>query len=199
MANPQLCLGSLPMPGRYGAILPGGPNLQISERPSGDLLQISGWDGFENDVAPLLSRIGIAEMPGYGDAVEGLGGVTLYRLAPDRIWLRGAGTVAMNDVAAEVAGHSDLVSLDLSQARAVIAIAGKGSEDLFARLIMVDCDAAVFAPGQFRQTVLHEVSVLVHRRGLEQFEILLPSSWGAAVWTYIMDAGKPLGYEVTTG
>jgi|GEM_PF-1911443 len=198
-------------PGRYGARMPGGSAVRLGERPLGELMQLSGrGNGFSNRLGSVLSGLGVDSAPDFGEVAVGDNGLEVLRLAPDRLWLRsppreaGVRQAKALDLALAANGLDLEVmwKLDLSQSRAVIVIEGAGegcgAEDLLARLISLDCDASMFEPGSFEETVLHDVSVLVQRKGLAEFEILVPVTWAQSLWSYVREAALPLGYEISS-
>lgn len=179
--------------GQYGRH---GGELVLSERPLGQLIQITAWGGDTVSFAGVVGQLGLSGLPAFGGTVEA-GGVEVFRLAPGRLWLRADdGDAALARVG--LSTGPEWAALDLSHSRAVISASGAEVEELMARLVTVDCSLAALPPGRFSQTALHEVSVVVFRRSAEDFEIWVPVTWAPCLWSYVRDAAGSLGYRVAT-
>ena len=91
------------------------------------------------------------------------------------------------------AGSSGAV-VDLSQARAVICIAGEHSRDLLAMGCPLDLHQ--FA-GCCAQSLLGQVNVLLHlRQEADAFDLFVARSYALGVWDWLTDAAAGFGYRV---
>jgi sarcosine oxidase subunit gamma len=187
-------------PGRFGAA--GEPQLVLSERPLGALMQIAGWrNSFENAVRPLMAHLGLGGI-GRFDHAQRSRNALAFRIAPERVLLRlptGAGWAELESMLDPM----QTPFLDLSHSRTLVRVAGTKAPDLLARLMPIDFDERVFGPGHFVQSGIHTVSVLVHRQddesGAPVFDIYMPRSFAVSLWAFITQTALPLGYHVESG
>ncbi len=165
----------------------GSQSIILEMRPTNGLTQFAGWDDFDIALKPILARVGLTDGGSFKTA-QATNGVTAWRIAPDKIWIEGATDLADY--------HSDeLVTLDLGHARTVITVSGKGARDLLACVISIDIGEAVFQDGDFVQTGIHGVGVLIQCRHSNRFDILVPSTWARAVWDLLADTSAFLGND----
>ncbi|MEX0305206.1 MAG: sarcosine oxidase subunit gamma [Leisingera sp.] len=173
-------------PGSYGAA--GAAGITMGTCRTGGLWQIAGWDSFEAAAAPVLDTLGLGAAGDFrscGQSSE----ATAWRVAPDRILIRSS---------ADLSGFmsEQLAVLDLGHARTVITLSGPAARDLLSQVIAVDTAPAAFGPGEFRQTGIHHVGVLIHCTGPGSFELLVPCTWAETVWEVLFDNALPHGVAV---
>lgn len=178
--NPQL------ISGHYGAV--GSTGVYLSARWVSDLWQIAGWQNFDQSAGSVLNRLGF-DNPGNYSHFQQTHGRSCWRIAPDKILIENAGDLS-NDMT------EDLVTLDLSHARIALLIRGRQSRDTLSQMIDVDISSDTFSPGQFIQTAIHHVAVLIQCTGEECFEIFVPVSWVDSVAGFICRNAEPYGYEI---
>ena len=95
-----------------------------------------------------------------------------------------------------LAGSSGAV-VDLSQARAVICIAGEHSRDLLAMGCPLDLHHRDFAAGCCAQSLLGQVNVLLHLcQEADAFDLFVARSYALSVWDWLTDAAAGFGYRV---
>ena len=172
--------------GRHGAS--GDAGLVLSSRPINGLWQIAGWENFETIAKPLLETLGLPGLGNYRQA-QAAGGVTSWRIAPDKLLLEGADDLTSHTAA-------DLMVLDLGHARAAITLEGAAARDLLAQLIAIDTAPSAFGPGEFLQTGIHHVGVLIHCTGENSFDILVPGTWSETVWDVVVHNALPHGLTI---
>ena len=180
--------------GAYGAAPAGGMPFVLSESAPGALAQIAGWDDFAEAAAPALDRLGFDGLGDYRTAQRS-GAVTSFRIAPDKILLRHHEAAGLDDALALLDG-ARAAPLDLSHSRWLVRVEGPAAADLLARLAPIDFDTAAFASGDFVQTGIHHVAVLIHRVRPEAFEIYVPVTWTVSFWHLVCEAAAPFGYRV---
>ena len=191
-------LASLCTPGRYGAI-DGAPAVSIHERPDRMLLQVSGWPASFAAVCRKLSTALECEIPVDGKTAIGMRQWTIFRVAPDRLWIAGPGADrTLGELARELGDEA--VVLELDHSRVVLRVAGQSAALLLNRGVPVDLDEAAFAAGAFAQSVVHGVSVLVHRvadvGGASAFDVYVPRDYAVSFWEWLIGCAQTLGYEV---
>ncbi|MGH1467066.1 MAG: sarcosine oxidase subunit gamma [Cognatishimia sp.] len=185
MLEPKSPLSKYLVPTMVGA--QGDDSLCLSERPISSLWQIAGWADFDAAAKSVLTKLGVQSGDYRHKGAQG--DVSCYRVAPDRILIEGCQN--LDEFAAE-----NLVVLDLSHARTVICISGAQARTALAKLCAVDTSAEAFQPGQFIQTGMHHIAVLMQCLSDEEFEIQLPGTWAVSLWEAICFNAEPFGYEV---
>ena len=196
MPEVRSALAECMKPGRYGA---GAATVMLSEKPIGRLMQIAGWPGsFEAAATRIMRGLGFSSIGDFRMA-RAVGANIAFRIAPERILLSLPDDDTWNRVAPSL-NPSDTPSLDLSHARARIAISGACVRDLMARLLPIDLHEEAFARGQFVQTGLHSVPILLHRLADQNdaaaYDLYCPYTWAVSVWEALIGSALPLGYEI---
>lgn len=192
MSNCHSAFSTATSPGGSGA----GPSdapVMLDEVRIGALHQLAGWDDFETGVQDALLRMG-AKLPTAFGRVETAPGLRIYRTAPGRV-------LVLSDRAQPIPQTDPfrIVALDLSHSRIALALRGPNAADVLSRCAPMDFSARYFPPGQFVQTVIHEVSVLIDRRSDDSFTLLVPYTWSASVLGRLCRAAAPFGYGPTIG
>lgn len=152
--------------------------------------QLAGWSDFAAAAHPALGALDIPNLGGYRRA-QCLNGRTLWRVAPDKVWIEGVGALDLTRH-----GGDNLVVLDLSQSRIMVTIAGTKARNLLAMMCPVDVSSDAFAPGDFVQTAMAQTAVLVQCQSDTAFEVMVPVTWAASLWDALCLAATPLGYVV---
>lgn len=172
--------------GHHGA--DGTPGVTLSNRALLGLWQVAGWDGFEAAVLPVLAKLGIKEVGDYRKAQQAKD-VRTWRIAPDRVLIE-------TDTDLSGVGSDDLAVLDLGHARTVITLSGPAARDVLMQLVAIDLGPQAFIDGEFVQTGIHHVSVLIQCTGENSFDILVPGTWAASVWHVIHENALPHGLVI---
>lgn len=165
--------------------------LALSEERIGVLLQIAGWDGFDEKLAALAERLGLALPPDY-QTVAFVEDRKLYRTAPGRALIQSKRPLPVPDA-------PDLVTLDLSHSKTAIVLQGTHASDVLSRTVPMDFDLSQLPVGRFAQTGMHEVAILIERTAHERFRILAPYTWARSVWDRLCTAAAPFGYDILPG
>ncbi len=152
-----------------------------------------GLDGaFAQALAPVLGSAPARE-PQQG---QRLARGQLLNVAPGQHWLISSDRLLFD--AALIALPAALGSAtNLSHSRVRVAVAGTEVPRLLAKGITVDLDPTVFRVGQFVQTRLHHVGVLLHRVQVGSYELYLPRTFALSLWEWLCDAALADGYEVS--
>ena len=153
----------------------------LGERDAGTLVQLAGWSRFEQVVGPVLARLGFKGIGQAGRAASA-GPWLLYRTAPDRVLLRG-GTVSE---AMALAGP-ELTALDLTQSRRCLTLTHENLEEIVPLLLSIDTRPSRWPAGTAVQTGLHGISVLAHRTGENELDLLVPATWASSITQYLHD------------
>lgn len=197
MAELRSPLAGAVVAGRHGQVGPNGPPLVLSEGNLGCLWQVAGWRDFADAAEPVLAALGWS---GLGDhrTVRVSAGAECYRVAPDRLWLRGTEPTVI-EAALALGPTGRLAKLDLSHSRCVIRLSGTKSEDLLARVSSLDFALRTFPIDGFAQTGIHQVAVLIRRLSQECFDIFVPVTWAVSLWDWLCTNAEPFGYVVEPG
>ena len=175
------------IPGHFGAS--GVAGVVLGERPVAILQQVAGWQGFEDVAAPMLADLGLTGLGGYRSA-QVVKGCTAWRTAPDKVLIEGAKDLSPY-------ANDELVTLDLSHARTAITLRGANARDVLAQVIAIDTSPQAFTVGDFLQTGIHHVGVLIHCTAADSFEILTPVTWAETLWEVLEHNAAPFGYEIS--
>ena len=186
MPKTRLPLESKCVAGHHGTI--SDSCVILSVREVRGLWQIAGWDNFSVAAKSALKLLGSQKLGDYRIAQD-LSAATVWRISPDKVLIE-------SSVDLSAFASADLAVLNLSHARTIIKLAGSASRDLLAQLVAIDVTFASFKPGEFLQTSIHHVGVLVHCTGKMEFDIFVPGTWAEAIWDYLYDNALPHGLLV---
>lgn len=151
----------------------------IKEVQLGCLTQLAGWGDFERKVGDAL-RAQELSLPDDFRSSFRRGSTIIWRIAPDRAWVRSEAPVAVRDA-------TDLAVLDVSDSRRCLVLEGPGAIGLLSRVAALDFSDAAFPVGQFAQTAIHHVSVLIDRQGIDQFTVLIPTTLARSLTSFLAD------------
>jgi len=129
-------------------------------------------------------------------------GIRVLWLGPDE-WLivtdeeKVAGLV--RGLIEQLAGQSFALA-DVSEARAVIGLAGAAARDVLSQGTAIDLHPRAFAPGHAAQTLLARVPVILHQRDAEpRYDIYVQRSLAEYLWSWLEDAAQDCGVAVVEG
>jgi sarcosine oxidase subunit gamma len=131
-------------------------------------------------------------VPGQRAAVLQEGRGVLW-MSPDEVMLlvpyeAAAGAVA--GLSAALAGTHHL-AVDVSDARAIIAIEGPGCREVLAKGAPVDLASSAFGPGMIRRTRLGTLAVAFWMTGPDAFEVMCFRSVAQYVFDWLETAARP--------
>ena len=135
----------------------------------------------EPALGPQLSLRG-DPLPGFPTApgtAAAVGGRTVLWLGPDE-WLVLGG--------AEQDYPGAAATVDVSANRVCFELSGMEGEDVLAQGCSLDLHPAVFAPGRCAQTLLARVQVILFRRELDRWWILVRPSFAPYLRAWLEDA-----------
>lgn len=152
--------------------------LTLGEVRNFTLTQVTGFGGFEADVAAIAGALS----PANDQAIES-NGRTVFRTGPQAFWFVGPDN---DDLAAKLAGKAIITPLTSSRTR--ISIEGRAARDVLRKGMAIDFHESVFMPGKFAQTGLHHTPVLVHCAAEQRFELYAMRTFAVNVWEWLEDA-----------
>jgi len=88
-------------------------------------------------------------------------------------------------------GKAHALAVDVSDARAMFRVAGKGARDVMAKLAPVDLRTAAFTPGMFRRSRLAQVPAAFWMRDDDTFDIICFRSNAQYVFDLLKVAAQP--------
>ena len=97
---------------------------------------------------------------------------------------------------AEIAVASGTVVTELGHSRTILRVSGEAAREVLARGLPVDLEPGVFAPGAFAQSGIHGVSVLCHRSGRDQFDLIVPRNFAVVIYEWLEETAAQFGYTV---
>lgn len=150
-----------------------GASVTVGEVGLGHLTQLAGWGTFTDAAGKALQAHSLSLPSDYRTPARN-GATTVWRIAPDRVLVRSSTPLG-------VQGTDELVTLDLSDARTCMTVAGDGAAGLLSRVIALDFSEKAFPAGTFVQTSLHHVGVLIERQDRDRFLVLLPTTWARSL------------------
>lgn len=151
----------------------------VTERPMGAVVQIGAWPGTTDHVAAVLHRLTGMAAPAIGRAAGPILG-----LAPGRWLLVDDDRGWAHRLAAAFADGQACVT-DLSAARAALRLAGPGILPLMQSHIAFDLHERAFPVGSCAQTQIHHMVVILRRRGLESFDLLVGRSFARSLLDWL--------------
>ena len=93
-----------------------------------------------------------------------------------------------------------LAITDVSEARAVIGIAGPAAREVLSQGLSIDLHPSAFGPGQAAQTLLARVPIILHQRSeAPRYDLYVSRSLAEYLWHWLEDAGREHGIAVVAG
>jgi sarcosine oxidase subunit gamma len=182
------------------ATAPGGAGVLLSER--GFLGQValrgSGDPAF---VEAAAAALGLAP-PLEPNRVGERGRVRMLWLGPDE-WLvvtpDGKAEALAKKLLEKLQGQAAAV-VEVSEARAVIGLAGPRARDVLSHGCSLDLHPRAFGPGRCAQTLLSRVPIILDQRdGAPSYDIYVHRSFAEHLWGWLEDAGAGYGVAVVGG
>ena len=129
-------------------------------------------------------------------------GMRVLWLGPDE-WLVVAAEEKLGGLAralAEQLAGQSFALVDVSEARAVIGLAGPAVRDVLSQGTSLDLHPRAFAPGHVAQTLLARMPVILHQRSAEpHYDIYVQRSLAEYLWRWLEDAAHDCGAAVVAG
>ncbi|WP_085033753.1 sarcosine oxidase subunit gamma [Ensifer aridi] len=151
----------------------------VSEVELGYLTQLAGWSDFDQ-IADVVLRKQALTLPIDCRSSSRRGLTTVWRIAPDRVLIRSDTLLSFETV-------EQLVALELSHSRVCVRLNGAGAASLLSRVVPLDFSEAAFPVGRFAQTAIHHVGVLIDRTGPDEFDVLMPTTFGVSLQGFIAE------------
>lgn len=197
MFEPKSALASaLSKGGRDGA--DGKRRCRLGEPRGWLLLQVAGFPATIAEVERVLPAVVGAPLPKTQSETVAVGAGRVFRTGPEQFWIVGPsdnGGGAEAQLCQAVPPAVGAVTL-LSNSRTRIVIDGACARDVLRKGIPLDFDPDVFRVDQAALTGLHHTPVLVHRAGVDRYELYAMRSFALSVWEWLTDAALEFGYDI---
>jgi len=176
------------------------PDIRFQELPVGDLVSVSAWPDCFVDVSENVSGVLGVEVPETYRVASGNDVHTVYMVAPHRFLI-------VSEV--QGLGVSLLPCLDgdkgtlteLGHSRTRIRIHGPNARALLARGVAIDLDPTVFSSGEFVQSAIHHMWLLIHNVSSEQegdaYDVYVLRSFAVSFWHWLVSSVELLGNETS--
>ena len=173
--------------------------LRLAERRHLGMLNIRGQAG-DPAFAPAFKKATSVDLPTAANTSSGSAEKThTLWLGPDE-WLvitppDETEAVAGKLTAAAKAMHVAVTAV--GEGRTVIRVAGPNARDVLAKGCPLDLHPSAFGPGQCAQTIIARGAMTLHAVGPDSFDIFVLRSFAEYLWTWLEDAGREYGVQVT--
>lgn len=198
MSDQRSALAAVYRPGRIGT-REGPAGVAIHERLGRTLVQVSGWPGAFDLTCRKLEALCNCRMPHDGRTAVSEGVRSIFRVAPERLWLAGPeGDETLRRLDEPTFGP-DTVVTEIGHSRTVVRVTGAGARELLNRGLPVDLDVTVFPADAIAQSVIHHIPVLVHWvpvAGDNVFDVYVTSDYAVSFWEWLTEAAQSFGCEV---
>lgn len=123
------------------------------------------------------------------------GALSALWLGPDEWLLVGGGDDLGTRLEAAFRGHFVTLT-DVSDAYAIVRLAGPAARDVLAKGCGLDIHDSVFPPGKVARSLLAQAEAILHRTATETFDIYVARSYADYLWRWLEDAGREFGVAV---
>lgn len=197
LLKPRNPLADLAQPGRYGRRVGGPRAVVLMERPGLQLRVLSAGRGRVGQISETVRTLTHLILP-EGPKRVTAEGLSLIGTAPGQ-WLavaQDAGAAerlrALSDALADLA-----TSVDQSDGKAVLRIAGPRARETLAKGCGLDLDARAFAPGDAATTPIALIDCVLWQVDEEpSYDLAIPSTFAESFWSWLTAAAAEYGYEV---
>ncbi|RWH97199.1 MAG: hypothetical protein EOQ89_26385 [Mesorhizobium sp.] len=150
----------------------------ITEAEVNYLTQVAGWEKFEQSASDALRRYELALPQDCREAFR-KDSVTVWRIAPDRALVRSGSPIKFDD-------DEQLAALELADSRVCVRVNGPGAASFLSRVVALDLSERCFPVGSFAQTAIHHINVLLDRSEVDEFDVLLPTTFNDSLTGYLV-------------
>lgn len=197
MFEPKSALaGVLAKGGRDGA--DGKRRCCLGELRGWILLQVAAFPATIAEVERVLPAAVGATLPRMLSETVAVGAGRVFRTGPEQFWIVGPGgntDEAEAHLRRAIPAAVGAVTA-LSHSRTRIVVEGACARDVLRKGIPLDVDPDVFRVDQAALTGLHHTPILLHRPGVDRYELYAMRSFALSVWEWLTDAALEFGYDV---
>jgi sarcosine oxidase subunit gamma len=196
-AERRPALAGIHRPGVFGASGENDPGVVLTERARLTLIHLAGRPSRAGFLAAASAALSL-DLPLEPNMVARGAGLTVFALAPTR-WLVESESIAPETLEARLAnGLAGTGAVtDVSGGRMAVRVGGAGARALLAKDCPIDLHPRAFRPGTCAQSILADVSVLIHALADgEHFDLYGPRSYGVHLWEWLIHAAAEFGCRV---
>lgn len=172
------------------------------ERPLGDLVSVSAWPHSFELVCREMSAALDIKIPRDFRTAHGNSDHTLFMVAPQRFLICSNSQELGALLTARFDTKSGVIT-ELGHSRTRIRIQGPNARALLARGVAIDLDADVFPAGNFAQSAIHHMWLLLHnvssQRHGDAYDVYVMRSFAVSFWHWLTSSALLLGCETTGG
>ena len=195
MAEIKSALASVYEPGRKGAGS-GDAAVSVKEITGRDIVQLAAWPDTVGNVASKAAKpVGVA-LPSDTRSAATKGKTSVFKTAPEKFLIVCELKTTMGEALRKAFKAEQAVVTELGHSRTILRVSGEAARDVLARGLPIDLDPSVFARGAFAQSGIHGVSVLCHRSGPDQFDLIVPRNFAVEVYDWLEATAAQFGYVV---
>ena len=168
--------------------------VRLSAGTLASVTQVGTWHSGIDALALALGTALRCDVPGRTGALVHLHEALLLRTGPEEFMLisQQQGVDMVGRLREHIAADLGSVT-DLSHARCQIRIEGDRCRDTLSKMFALDFRESHFPLDQARLTGHHHVPCLLHRRGLDSFNMVVPSTYAFDQLSTLLDAAQEYG------
>lgn len=197
MPEPQSALAAQYAVGRCPAGAE--PGVYLREITGWDLVQVAAWQGRQAELYKAASAALDVAPPSEPNRWAAGTGVELLTVAPARLWcITPEDDDRLRALAAAIDVEFGCVT-QLGHSHVRVRIEGPGARGLLAQELAIDLSPVAFPTGHIARTAMHHVPVTLQclaAQGSASFDLYMPRTFAASLWSYLLDLGLGVGYEV---
>lgn len=159
----------------------------MEEMRGWSLVQVAGWHDSMAPVESAIARVCGIPAPAEVGHVAVADAISLFRVGPGRIWLVDEAGDATLRIAGAIDGAEGCVT-SLGEGRRRFRLSGPRVPDVLQSLVALDPAAPSFAPGRVTLTMMHRVSVLLHRLTTTMVDLYVPKTFSISLQEWISEA-----------
>jgi sarcosine oxidase subunit gamma len=187
----------LAVPGRYGKLSAGEPQVVVAGRPNLTVTQLSAFHGKTDEIGQALAREAGLELPSGPKRVQAEG-LSLIGVAPSQ-WLAiaegEAANARLSRLSAALTGLASVV--DQSDAKAILRLSGERVRDVLAKGCPLDLHPRAFTPEDAATTQIALIPCQLWQIDeTPAFELAVPLSYAGSFWHWLAASAAEFGYEV---
>ena len=194
MADIQSALASVYNPGTRGA--GSGDAVTITEIVGRDIVQFAAWQDTVDAAAKKAAKTVGHALPADTFSAASKGKTSVFRIAPEKFLIVCPLRAKMGEALSKAFKAEQAVVTELGHSRTILRVSGEAAREVLARGLPVDLEPGVFAPGAFAQSGIHGVSVVCHRSGRDQFDLIVPRNFAVVIYEWLEETAAQFGYTV---
>ncbi len=194
MADIQSALASVYQPGTRGE--GSGDAVTITEIIGRDIVQFAAWQDTVTAAAKKAAKTVGHALPSDATMAASKGKTSVFRITPEKFLIVCPLRTKMGEALSKVFRTEQAVVTELGHSRTILRVSGESAREVLARGLPIDLEPGVFAPGAFAQSGIHGVSMLCHRSGRDQFDLIVLRNFAVVIYEWLEETAAQFGYTV---